>query len=568
MNIKNHKILVFGGWGLVGLAVCRRLFEEQPKEIILHSLRKEEAIEAVEMLQKEASEKEVNIKFKPAWGNIFVRKGFSELSRNELLDNKTNRRTLIADVFDNLSDDILKDSTLYQILVEHKPDAIVDCVNTATGVAYQNVFVGGNSLRSAIENSDKNPEILLEESEKLLTSIYIPQLIRHIQVLYDSMKAAETSVYVKVGTSGTGGMGLNIPYTHSEEKPSRVLLAKSSVAGAHSLLLFLLGRTYDSPIVKEIKPSAAIAWKKIEYGEVKKGGNPVELYDCTTNEAIDLSNGVLDKTESKAKKLNETLKSVFIDTGENGIFSTGEYTTISSLQQMEMVTPEEIAQKVIFEIRGRNTGNDIVAALDASVLNPTYRAGFLRNSALEKMRELEKEHNTESVAFELLGPPRLSKLLYEVFLLKKTCGNLGTVLSKSVEELQEKVQNLIQSDSKIRSEAISVGIPILLGDGKSLLRSPQMKIPVLLPRQTKIEFNKDDFNQWAYDGWIDLRKENLALWQERAEKLVAEFDEKNNGQTGSGFDFEIRFGNRDSEIDIGKVASWVFEKEENGFRIK
>ncbi len=520
------------------------------------------------MLQKESAENGFEIKFTPAWGNIFVRKGFSELSRNDLLDNKNNRRILIADVFDSLSDDLLKDSTLYQILVEHEPDAIVDCVNTATGVAYQNVFVGGNSLRDAIIKADENPELLLEESEKLLTSIYIPQLIRHIQVLYDSMKEAKTSVYVKVGTSGTGGMGLNIPYTHSEEKPSRVLLAKTSVAGAHSLLLFLLARTYDGPIVKEIKPSAAIAWKKIEYGEVKKGGKPVELYDCTETEAIDLSNGILDKSESKAKKLNETLKSVFIDTGENGIFSTGEYTTISALQQMEMVTPEEIAQKVVFEIQGRNTGNDIVSALDSSVLNPTYRAGFLRNSALEKMRELEKKHNTESVAFELLGPPRLSKLLYEVFLLKKTCGNLGTVLTKSVDELQEKVQNLINSDSKIRSEAISVGIPILLRDGKSLLRSPQMKIPVLPPRQTKIVFNKDDFDQWAYDGWIDLRKENFVKWKERAQKLVAEFDKKNNGQTGSGFDFEIRFGNRDSEIDIGKVASWVFEKEEKGFRIK
>ncbi|GAB1431355.1 hypothetical protein MASR2M18_21900 [Ignavibacteria bacterium] len=57
-------------------------------------------------------------------------------------------------------------------------------------------------------------------------------------------------------------MGLNIPFTHSEEQPSRVLLAKSAVAGAQTLLLFLMARTPDSPIVKEIKPSAAIAWKE------------------------------------------------------------------------------------------------------------------------------------------------------------------------------------------------------------------------------------------------------------------------------------------------------------------
>ncbi len=66
-------------------------------------------------------------------------------------------------------------------------------------------------------------------------------------------------MYFKVGTSGTGGMGVNIPYTHSEERPSRVLLSKTAVAGAQTLLLFLLARTPGGPLVKEIKPTAAIA---------------------------------------------------------------------------------------------------------------------------------------------------------------------------------------------------------------------------------------------------------------------------------------------------------------------
>jgi hypothetical protein len=40
------------------------------------------------------------------------------------------------------------------------------------------------------------------------------------------MKRAGTRMYVKIGTAGTGGMGLNVPFTHAEERPSRVLLAK------------------------------------------------------------------------------------------------------------------------------------------------------------------------------------------------------------------------------------------------------------------------------------------------------------------------------------------------------
>src|SRR4030095_8522224 len=91
------------------------------------------------------------------------------------------------------------------------------------------------------------------------------------------MSDAGTLVYVKVGTSGTGGMGLNIPYTHSEERPSRVLLSKSALAGAQSMLLFLMARTPGAPITKEIKPAAAIAWKRIAYGPIARRGEAIHL---------------------------------------------------------------------------------------------------------------------------------------------------------------------------------------------------------------------------------------------------------------------------------------------------
>src|SRR3989449_5134638 len=45
----------------------------------------------------------------------------------------------------------------------------------------------------------------------------LPQLIRHAQIITEALRRAGTQAYVKIGTSGTGGMGFNIPYTHSEE---------------------------------------------------------------------------------------------------------------------------------------------------------------------------------------------------------------------------------------------------------------------------------------------------------------------------------------------------------------
>ena len=108
--------------------------------------------------------------------------------------------------------------------------------------------------------------------DSLLDALYMPRLIRHIQVMYRGMVDVRARAYVKVGTTGTGGMGLNIPYTHSEERPSRVLLSKTAMAGAQSMLLFLMARTPGAPITKEIKPAAVIAWKRMGFGPIVRGG--------------------------------------------------------------------------------------------------------------------------------------------------------------------------------------------------------------------------------------------------------------------------------------------------------
>ncbi len=52
MDITNKTVLVLGGWGLVGSTVNRKIMDHKPKQIIVTSLKKEEAEEAVRDLQK------------------------------------------------------------------------------------------------------------------------------------------------------------------------------------------------------------------------------------------------------------------------------------------------------------------------------------------------------------------------------------------------------------------------------------------------------------------------------------------------------------------------------------
>ncbi len=564
MDIKNKTVLILGGWGLVGSAVARKIIIQNPEKIILASLQEWEAKEAVENLRKEFPDfpAENIISW---WGNIFIRKEFKDKNRLDLLADPNSRETLINDTLEELSDEILHASSLYDLMAVYQPKIVIDCINTATAIAYQDLYAVSRDVRRAIKS--KNVENITEQTERLLATLYIPQLIRHVQILYKSMSDANSQIYVKIGTSGTGGMGLNIPYTHSEEKPSRVLLSKSSVAGAHTLLLFLIARTPDAPITKEIKPTAAIAWKRIAFGEIRKGGKPVELFDCKLENAVHLDKVFKIRDDISTDKTGDTLKAVFIDTGENGIFSRGEFDAISSLGQMEYVTPEEIAQSVVQEIRGGNTGHDIINALDHASLEPTYRAGFMHHSAIKKMKKLEEEHKTDSVAFEMLGPPRLSKLLYEAQLLKILYGSIGNVVKKTSNEISEKTFYFIQKNTEIRSNVISIGIPILLPDGKRLLRGNNIKIPPFRGENEQlIDNNKIDL--WANDGWIDLREKNWKKWLNRFDTIIKTTESIPVDDTSSRYVRDKDYWNNFNEIDIGKIVGWIFIYEDLGERMK
>jgi len=545
------------------MAVCRELLRYNPGRLVVASLRQGQAESAVERLQMEHPDTQTEIV--PAWGDLLLRAEWQEAPegihpRVAVLDDRHKRRRLVADILEELDEDILVSSQLYQLitgtavgLVGQAADIVIDCVNTATAVAYQNIFQTSRRLEDSIAREEQAD--WPEEVERLLASLYVPQLVRHMQILYEAMLRAGTQAYVKVGTSGTGGMGLNIPYTHGEERPSRVLLSKSAVAGAQTMLIFLLARTPGGPaIVKEIKPTAAIAWKEINYGLIHGGGRTFPLYDCPPESAYPLSDpDTLTPQGDFGEATGEFLESVYIDAGENGLFAVGEFTAITTLGQMGFVTPEEIAHNILVEIVGGNTGHDVIAAMDSSVMGPSYRAGFLRQAALNRMRQLEAEHAVDSIAFELLGPPRLSKLLFEAYLLKRTCKTLSAAIGGKPDEIAEEITQEVSQDPRLRQHILSIGIPILLSDGKRLLRGPVNKSPD------------------AEHGWVDLTPANINRWQERLKMLRTSIQEKLAGDTSSQHDraYPSAVAWRDEDtFDVGEIVGWLFTHQERGRRGK
>ena len=569
MDIKGKRVMIFGGWGLVGQAIAKQLLEEQPSELVVTSLRQGEAEEIEAILKSHPLNK--GTKIISVHGDLFVREELSNMSKAEIYSAPERVGLMIHDIYDDLGPDIIQNSKLYQIMDKHKPEVVLDCINTATAFAYQNVYQIVAELRAEIDElreGKTDDSKLIDTVERIIATLYIPQLIRHVQILIESMHQAQTKLYLKVGTSGTGGMGFNIPYTHSEDKPSKMLMSKSSLAGAHTMLLWLLGRTPHAPIVKEIKPTAAIAWKKIGYGKVVRKGSHIPLYDSTPNTQTVLGNDLVKNPDSTWERMdNQYLESVYIDAGENGYFSAGEFSVLTSEGQMEFVTPEEIADLTILEIKGGNTGNDIISSLDSSVLIPSYRAGLIRKDAIEQMEALEEETGKDSVAFELLGPPRLTKLLYEIYILKRLKGSIDNVLAADADTLSEQMEAEIQGNQELRSTILSVGTPILFRDGKTFLRGPDMSEPNF-EGKTVLEITAENVEKWTSAGWLDLRVENVKKWQERLQSLKDDMAKKTERDFSSYYFRNRRFLGGTQRMDIGIIVNWVLEYEDKGYRIK
>ncbi|MEX1247095.1 MAG: hypothetical protein WEA61_01315 [Anaerolineales bacterium] len=561
MDIRGKNALVLGGFGLVGRAVCRELLAHEPERLVVASLRKEEAEQALTELRAEFPKSRT--KFLSTWGDVFLRAEWQQTdspSRAAIMADAAKRKRLVADIVDDLSEDVLAASLLFQIIqgkasgLDGAPaQIIVDCINTSTAVAYQNIYAWAHKLQGLIAEGNGKTQ-WPEEVEHLLAALYVPQLVRHIQILHEAMLRAGTQAYVKVGTSGTGGMGLNIPYTHGEEKPSRVLMSKAALAGAQTLLTFLMARTPGGPaVVKEIKPTALIAWKEIGYGPIRRGGQDFKLYDCPPEQAVPVKDkGSLAPQGEFGKPTGKTLNAVYINTGENGLFAAGDFAAITAYGQMEFVTPEEIGHNVVREILGGNTGRDVIGALDGAVMGPTFRAGTLRDAALERLRQLGEEHG-ESVAFEILGPPRMSKLLYESFLLKRVYGSISAALKDKPEQISGKLEALIEKDAALRQQIISIGLPILLGDGKRMLRGPVLK------------------SETAEQGWVDLTPDNMTLWKRRLEGIQKMLQDEMAGESSSFYNRaypSLRKWAAEDKFEIGEMTAWVSINEDEGKRGK
>ncbi|MCI5212099.1 MAG: KR domain-containing protein, partial [Candidatus Electrothrix sp. ATG2] len=150
MEIADKTIVILGGSGQVGAAVCRALLAERPARIILVSRRKRKGAKTIQTIRSlTAQDPEAATKIISVCGDIFLRAAWqydSEVSREVILADAKKRRQLVDDILNPLDEEMVDASLLARIIqgtasgLDGSPaDIVVDCLNTATAVAYQDL---------------------------------------------------------------------------------------------------------------------------------------------------------------------------------------------------------------------------------------------------------------------------------------------------------------------------------------------------------------------------------------------------------------------------------------------
>ncbi len=582
-------VCVLGGAGLVGYQVSRLLLREGATErLMVVSLGQGEVREAVTRLREEFPASAVEGRY----GDIFARGRMGDpfLPPAPLQPGRRDparMRELLSDIYEDF-EAARRASALCALLLAERPRAVVDCINTATAISYQDVPTAAKQLMADLGlrggGGGADAAQVREDVLALLASVEIPQLILHVRLLQSALKEAGCEVYLKVGTTGTGGMGLNIPYTHGEDKPSPTLMAKTAVAFAHTGLLFLGARTEGGPAFKELKPAAMIGYREVAVHEVpgyvwervqgrfqrrRAPSRPLfRAQAVPLAEPLDLTPDA-SRFEVRADGAGKprTIRLACVNTGENGWFAHGEFEAITALDQMEMITPEEIARATVQELCGRSTGRDVIAALDGSIQGPTYKGGLLRQVALDRIGRIGREGSVPSIALGDLGPPQLSKYLFELYLMRAAFGSLEES-ERSLREggAAERLERLLESLEDLRDLIVSVGIPVLLPDGATILRGPEVKIPGYDPSLPARRLTAAEVGAHAAKGWVDLTPGNLQRWADRLRLLLAS---RRGGSAGASDAMGHETYGRD-DFRIGEVVAWVFANEPGfrGFRVK
>lgn len=372
--------------------------------------------------------------------------------------------------------DVFDGAFMFAMVQRFEPLAIIDAVNIAS-IASRNADLA---------------KTVLDYSKNVIAPI-----------------AKKGIIWIDVGTVGTGGMGLEIPYTHNEPTQDGAiahgLWLKVGAAGMHGGYLDLIGRTPDCRVGRVV-PRGMVGFEEPKYQEVSVahlGGNIRRVHGSILP---------LNHLEGLTFKDEGPYVSTVVRCGENGLFGLEETSAITSIGQMETVSAEAVSQAVMVVF------GELLAVAGTYVqkdLNPDVTSHAQARRVLKQMKDIQLKEThkstsiSDSVAFGNLGP-YLTTNLWElkVFAMKK-------LVPLQVEHL--KSLGPCTEILNIYSHVLpALGIPVITDD--SFI--PCVEHGKMIMSQDEVENQLERVRRGDKSLWsVDLRASRIEYWAEVAKHV-------------------------------------------------
>jgi len=514
IELKNKCVFVLGA-GQIGTAVAVQLLKSRPRRIVLHAYTPEEANEAVDKLKAMNCE---GIQLIASSGDVFLPYSMKDTIDKKLLHSEDNMYKLLSYYYSEPYPELLKEYSIYQLINKWKPDIIIDCVNTAT--------VFGDDCKGYLKHIKSNFQANIENTPKQIKRVFseyladnfVPKLIHFVMSLKLGIEDFKVKKYIKVSTTGLGGMGMNLRFSHGDTVNyclSNAIVGKVAAAGMLHQLLLSLSHTPGFDI-SVIVPATCVGWEETALTEVENSLGKIRAVDSSAVRKLTIDKDI----EGYGTVEDEDyLKIPLVYAGENKAYSLCEIAALTAYGQMESVTKEEVAEAVIDNIAGMSS-KDLLAQMDLASIPSSYKGRRVRDITLNKLKTIENQSNIPSIVTGNLGPTT-AKHICELYLLKKISDNSITkLLSMDIRELKERVHNEILNNKPIRVQILSVGLPILM-DNDNVLIGEKWMVP---EEHEDFRITRDNIENWTQKGWVDLREKNLLWWKKEIRDVLKDVE--------------------------------------------
>ncbi|MEU8787252.1 hypothetical protein [Streptomyces sp. NPDC048637] len=536
-----RRILVLGA-GEVGAAVSEALLRQlAPSYLAIHTSRQQTLHTRTRRLQSLAG---ASTHIGGSWGDIFSPCTLAQVPADVMTDRD---RWQLAAFYHQPSKPVAQPdaSMIYEVVREHRPDLIVDAVTSATSGPRTVLPTESleELLRAAAPHATDNAHIAESVGKRALLDALLGNptapLSRYVANLDAALEAFDVQRYIKVSTSGLGGMGFACPYTHgtaADGFASDALLGKIGAAGVLHQLLWNLHHTRGRD-VRLIVPLALVGWEEVRYGPYTHRGVGVSTRD-------DLRSGVQSLPPSPDAGVSPAAaQMVVVPAGDNSTYSRAEMALSTALGQFESVTREEVALAVAETALG-STKYDLLSAMDGAALHSSYRSAHMRDSLLRQMRDLEQEVGRPSVVSGNLGPG-IAKDLFELHVLLEAAGSLHCARDGQSDTLAKQCADLMATDWYLRQQALSIGLGILTLDDQYLTSLPTD--PTDKESSPSAGPSKAPQIPGSPTAWVDFRSDNVVRWQQAL-----------CGLTQSSHPMRHAFHIGDHDFEIGEVLAFHY----------